>query len=102
MAESNGRVTGFVVARIIASEWEIENISVAEESQRSGVGTRLLSGLLEQAHLCRASAVYLEVRESNAAAHALYTKTGFCPDGRRKDYYRNPDEDAILYRLDHP
>lgn len=102
VSEERGRITGLVVAHIIDSEWEIENIVVAETAQRSGLGSQLLRSLLEVARQRRASAVFLEVRESNAAARALYTKFGFLLGGPRKAYYRNPDEDAILYRLDNP
>jgi ribosomal-protein-alanine N-acetyltransferase len=102
VSEERGRITGFVVAHIIDSEWEIENIVVAEAAQRSGLGSQLLRSLLEVARQRKASAVFLEVRESNASARALYTKAGFLLSGRRKGYYRNRDEDAILYRLDHP
>ena len=47
-----------------------------------------------------AKAVFLEVRESNQAARALYEKWAFLESGRRRRYYQEPDEDAILYRID--
>lgn len=102
VAEEDGRINGFVVAQIAVSEWEVENIVVAEGARRSGLGTQLLRGLLEEAHRDGADAVLLEVRESNSGARALYARAGFLESGRRKSYYRNPEEDAILYRLDHP
>lgn len=102
VAESNGRISSFVVAHILGSEWEIENVVVADGAQRSGLGTELLRALLVEAHQHGTDAIYLEVRESNTAARGLYMKAGFSESGRRKSYYRNPEEDAILYRLDHP
>ena len=84
---------------ISAPEWELENIVVASTSRRKGLGKRLLNALLAAAKKTNSTAVFLEVRESNAAARTLYEKTGFEQSGRRKSYYTNPSEDAILYRL---
>ncbi|PYX86627.1 MAG: ribosomal-protein-alanine N-acetyltransferase [Acidobacteria bacterium] len=99
--ETDARILGFAIARIVVSDWEIENIVVATVAQRSGLGTMLLRALLEQARLQNSRAVFLEVRDSNLAARALYKKFGFVENARRKAYYRNPDEDALLYRLDY-
>lgn len=94
------RVQGFVIARVLGNEWEIENIAIAGPARRRGLGTRLLGELLEMARAQGAAAMFLEVRESNQAARALYEKWAFLESGRRPAYYRNPQEDAILYRLD--
>jgi len=91
---------GFVIARVVGAEWEIENIAVAGPARRRGLGTRLLGELLDMARAQGAAAVFLEVRESNHAARALYEKWAFRESGRRRRYYKNPGEDAILYRLD--
>ena len=61
---------------------------------------RLLGELLDSARAKDAAAVFLEVRESNQAARALYEKWAFRESGRRPRYYKDPAEDAILYRLD--
>ena len=107
-AEDTGRVTlvieedyvrGFIVGRNLGQEWEIENIVVAEAARRHGLGERLVGELLALARGCGVQALYLEVRESNGPARALYSKMGFVESGRRKAYYANPTEDAILYRL---
>lgn len=90
---------GFLVAQDLASEWELENIVVAPTSRRKGLGKSLLDALLQAAKKTNSIAVFLEVRESNSAARTLYEKTGFEQSGRRKSYYTNPTEDAILYRL---
>jgi ribosomal-protein-alanine N-acetyltransferase len=92
-------VEGFVVARGIGTEWELENIAVAGPARRRGLGTRLLAELLDRARQAGARHVFLEVRESNRAARALYEKWAFVESGRRKAYYRGPDEDAVLYRF---
>ena len=92
-------VEGFIVARRMGEEWEIENIAVAGATRRRGLGTRLLGELLDRARAAGASQVFLEVRESNRAARALYQKWAFVESGRRKSYYRDPVEDAVLYRF---
>jgi [ribosomal protein S18]-alanine N-acetyltransferase len=98
--EEESAFQGFVIARVVGAEWEIENIAVAGPARRRGLGTRLLGELLDMARGQGAAAVFLEVRESNHAARVLYEKWAFCESGRRRRYYKNPEEDAILYRLD--
>ncbi len=93
------QVQGFVIARVVGVEWEIENIAISGPARRRGLGTRLLGELLDLARAKGADAVFLEVRSSNRAARALYEKWSFTESGHRKRYYKNPEEDAILYRL---
>lgn len=93
-------VQAFMIARVVHEEWEIENIAVAAPARRRGFGTRLLGELLDMARAKSASAVFLEVRESNQAARALYERWAFLESGRRRRYYSDPVEDAILYRID--
>jgi len=90
---------GFLVAQHLPPEWELENVVVAPTARRNGLGKRLLNELLAAAKKTDSTAVFLEVRESNAAARTLYETEGFEPTGRRKFYYTNPVEDAVLYRL---
>lgn len=97
LAEATGGICGFVCARVVASEWEIENAAVAPEFRRRGVGGDLISELLRQAQIAAGTTVWLEVRESNLAARGLYEKSGFQETGRRRQYYKDPLEDAILY-----
>lgn len=92
-------VTGFVIARCGADEWEIENVVVAPELRRQGIGRQLIQEVLRQARGRGASDVFLEVRESNVAARGLYGKMGFKEQGRRPRYYHDPEEDAVLMRL---
>ena len=105
LAEQAQRPEGFLVARCAhAAEWEIENVVVAEAARRKGFATSLINTFLEriQAQALasqQAPSVHLEVRESNLAARHLYEKSGFQLDSRRPAYYRQPDEDAILYRF---
>lgn len=93
---------GFLVARQVGPEWELENVAVATPARRQGVGQRLLSALLTKAVETASEALFLEVRESNVAARGLYEKAGFKQTGRRRSYYANPPEDAVLYRRSVP
>jgi ribosomal-protein-alanine N-acetyltransferase len=98
--EEDSEVCGFLVARVVDQEWEIENLAVARTARRRGLGTRLLGEFLGQVRDEGAEAVFLEVRESNRAARLLYEKWAFVETGRRHQYYQEPQEDAIRYRLD--
>jgi ribosomal-protein-alanine N-acetyltransferase len=102
IAEAEGEATpiaGFLVAHKIDTEWELENIVVSQASRRRGVGTLLVRELIEHARSAQGSRIFLEVRESNHGARALYCKAGFEEAGLRKGYYANPVENAILCRL---
>jgi ribosomal-protein-alanine acetyltransferase len=92
-------ILAFLIAHRIDTEWELENIVVAETALRRGLGTRLLSEFIAHARTENASAIFLEVRESNPSARALYRKLGFKEVGLREGYYANPSDNAILCRL---
>jgi ribosomal-protein-alanine acetyltransferase len=98
LSSGTSRILGFLIANQIGPEWELENVVVAPASRRKGLATRLLTALLTQVET-KSERVFLEVRESNQAARALYARLGFEERGRRKLYYANPAEDAVLYRL---
>jgi ribosomal-protein-alanine N-acetyltransferase len=97
VAEDEGLIQGFLIARITGDECELENIVVAEDAQRCGMGSKLTCALVGPVRQRNVMRVFLEVRESNAAARALYEKCGFQISGRRKSYYSDPSEDAVLY-----
>jgi ribosomal-protein-alanine N-acetyltransferase len=99
VAEEAGKLCGFVCAKAVAGEWEMENVVVAAEFLRRGIANQLVRELIQRAASEAASAILLEVRESNLPARRLYKKHGFREVGRRRVYYRNPMEDAILYAL---
>ncbi len=94
--EPEVRAIGFLVAQNGGPEWELENIAVLPEFRRKGVACGLLSALLAQARSLRAERILLEVRASNHAAIRLYHASGFQSLARRREYYRNPPEDAII------
>jgi ribosomal-protein-alanine N-acetyltransferase len=91
-------VLAFLVARAVDLEWELENIVVDPAARRRGIGTQLLREFLTRAQQAGGKTAFLEVRESNHDARALYEKNGFSQSGRRSHYYAAPSEDAILYR----
>ncbi len=97
-AERDGLLVGFSCMLVIGDEAEVLNIASAPASRRTGVGQSLLSQMLRDAALRGVTAVYLEVRDANAAARALYRKNGFSEIGIRRNYYIKPRENAILMR----
>ena len=99
VAEEGAEVVGFIIARQIDAEWEIENIAVTGSARRRGLGTRLLGEFMELVRSRGGKEIHLEVRESNLAARALYEKWAFVEAGRRKEYYSDPDEDALIFRF---
>lgn len=92
-------VLGFLVAHKVDVEWELENITVAGAFRRRGIGMRLLREFIAHAQAEQGSGIFLEVRESNRSARALYREAGFEETALRRSYYSNPAEDAILCRL---
>ena len=96
--ESRG-ILALLVAQRVDAEWELENIVVAEAARRQRIGTQLLQEFSAYARTERGSRIFLEVRESNQSARALYRKMGFEETGLRKSYYSNLSEDAILCSL---
>jgi ribosomal-protein-alanine N-acetyltransferase len=98
VAVSGDRVLGFAVLLAAADEAEIANVAVSFAERRRGVGAALVDHLLEVAASQRARTIHLEVRESNTAARALYAARRFREVARRRQYYRMPDEDAVVMR----
>ena len=78
---------------------ELESVAVAPSARRAGIGRALMNAVLDWLRLQAAAEVELEVRQSSAAAIALYRSLGFKEVGRRRNYYRDPQEDAVLMRL---
>jgi ribosomal-protein-alanine acetyltransferase len=99
VAETKGRVCGFICARGVLGDWDVENLVVAVAFRRRGIAGELLRALMRETQNQRGTAWLLEVRESNLAARLLYEKLGFLEVGRRHGYYRGPAEDALLYEF---
>jgi [ribosomal protein S18]-alanine N-acetyltransferase len=96
IARDGSTIVGFAGLLFALDEGHVTTIAVDPAVQGGRIGTRLLLELLRGAIARGATAVTLEVRASNAAAQALYRRFGFVPAGARKDYYRDPTEDALV------
>lgn len=96
VAKSNNKIIGFAGIWIIVDEGHITNIAVHPEYREKGVGSALVSSLIEKSKEWGCTALTLEVRFSNIPAQNLYKKYGFENDGIRKNYYHDNNEDAII------
>lgn len=94
--EQEGRILGYCNLRLLAGEGEIQRIAVLPEYRRLGLGRKMMDAMTDYARVNRASAVSLEVRESNLAARNLYESCGFAAEAVRKGYYHCPSEDAVI------
>lgn len=99
LAVREEEVLGFCVLQMIADEAEIYQIAVSAQSRRRGVADMLLEAAVAHAKKSGVIAIYLEVRKSNAPAISLYKKHGFKIEGRRKNYYSSPVEDAVVMSI---
>lgn len=93
---SGRRIKGFIASRLITNELHVNNVAVRDEDRRLGIGSALLEAVLTEAGRLGASLAFLEVRASNSAARALYERCGFSVAGRRRNYYSEPAEDALI------
>jgi ribosomal-protein-alanine N-acetyltransferase len=93
---------GFIELLVVPPEAEILNIEVEPHRRRRGIGAALLQAAIRRCRQAGVSRLFLEVRESNYAAIRLYQRAGFERVGRRKGYYQNPVEDAVLFSLTLP
>ena len=96
VAEEAGSLIGYIGVKAVIDEGYITNIAVFPQYRRKGVASALLNKVFAFAKEKRLSFVSLEVRPSNTAAVSLYEKAGFKEEGRRKDFYRLPREDALI------
>ena len=93
-----GRPLGYVVAMVAGQEAEIADLAVSPDARRRGIGRALIDRLLADLEAEGVESVFLEVRESNRGARALYESRAFRGFGRRRGYYRLPVEDALLLK----
>lgn len=93
------RIAGYIVARESAGELHINNVAVRDQYRRRGIGSALLTRIVEAARRLKVQIAFLEVRSGNRAALALYERTGFKAIALRPDYYSDPREDAVVMSL---
>ena len=98
VAVSGDTVVGYIGAQSSFDEADVMNVAVHPDFRRQGIAEKLISTLVEELKNRGIHALMLEVRASNAPAIALYEKLGFQQVGLRKNYYRNPKEDALILR----
>ncbi len=96
VAEGNGGVVGFAAASRAGELAELESVVVSESERRKGIGKALCQQVMDWSRKSGASELELEVRASSGGALALYRSLGFVEQARRREYYRNPTEDAVL------
>ena len=98
VAVEGEQVAGYIGSQTVMGETDMMNVAVAPDYRRKGVGEKLILALVDALKEGGSHWLMLEVRQSNAPARALYAKLGFAEVGRRKNYYRNPKEDALILR----
>ena len=96
--DATDAVLGYILVWFAADEAELANIAVAPSVRGRGIGGGMLDVALGAAQDRGTARMFLEVRDSNLAARALYGSRGFEQVGRRKQYYRNPVEDGLVLR----
>ncbi len=96
VAMVGGSTVGYIGTQEVAGECYITNIAVLPEQRRQGIAQALLASAIHGAQERSCEFITLEVRAGNTAAILLYEKNGFVTAGRRKEFYRHPDEDAFI------
>lgn len=96
VALDGDRAVGYVGSQTVLGETDMMNVAVHPDYRRRGIGEELILALIDGLKARDSHSLTLEVRASNAPAQALYEKLGFTQVGLRKNYYRNPKEDACI------
>ena len=98
VATEGEQVAGYIGSQTVCGETDMMNVAVHPSHRRKGIAEALILGLIEELKAMESHCLTLEVRASNTPAISLYEKLGFSEIGRRKNYYRNPKEDALILR----
>jgi len=98
VAEDGENTVGYVGSQTVLDETDMMNIAVDPDFRRQGIAEKLVNALVEALDDRGSRCLTLEVRASNDPAKQLYGKLGFLQAGIRKNYYRNPREDALILR----
>ena len=95
--DENGALAGFAVFSSVLDEGCLNSIAVSETCRRRGAGTKIIEKMTEILAEKGVKTISLEVRESNTAAVTLYERCGFQRAGIRRNFYREPKENAVIY-----
>ena len=98
VATEGDSVAGYIGSQTVMDETDMMNVAVHPDFRRRGIAEDLVNALVEQLKVMGSHCLTLEVRASNVPAIALYEKLGFSEIGSRRNYYRNPREDALILR----
>lgn len=98
VADTNATVAGYAVSWAVLDQGELGNIAVAPEYRRRGIARVLIETVIDDMKDRGVRELFLEVRVSNVPAQTLYDQYGFEVIGRRRNYYENPVEDALVMR----
>ena len=98
VADVKGEIAGYAVFWAVLDQGELGNVAVDESHRGQGIGSKLIQAVLDRATDRGVREVFLEVRKSNIGAQDLYKTFGFSEVGRRKNYYLEPLEDALVMK----
>ena len=96
IAKVDGNIAGYAGMWHVVDEGQITNVAVMPEYRQMGIGSLLMEKLIEIAEEKQMTGITLEVKISNYNAQKLYIKYGFKPEGFRKNYYKDTNEDAVI------
>jgi ribosomal-protein-alanine N-acetyltransferase len=100
VAETDGKICGYVLFWLLPGSIDVHNLAVAPELRRLGIARMLLGQVVATAQDQSATRVTLEVRQSNEPAKKLYASLGFVQTGLRRGYYSDDGEDAFTMALE--
>ncbi len=98
VADDDGKVVGYIGSQTVMDASDMMNVAVHPDHRKQGIATALIVGLVEELRRKGSRSLTLEVRASNENAIRLYRMLDFQEIGCRKNYYRNPREDALILR----
>ena len=98
VAIEGDKVVGYVGSQTVLGETDMMNIATHPDYRNRGIATTLIVELIDALEKRGSHSLMLEVRATNEPAISVYKKMGFVEAGRRKNYYRNPKEDALILR----
>lgn len=99
VAEADGETAGYIGVQEICGEGYVTNVAVLPKYRRQGIGAQLVRAAIHGAEERGCDFLSLEVRVGNEAAVRLYEKLGFRVQGKRRNFYRDPTEDAFIYTI---